>query len=412
MSARYSTDEYTSAIQSLFPVGRVWPRTSDSVMTTLIRALAAAYQQSDADAVQLLVDAFPSTASALLAEWEATLGLPDDCACNASSDEAARRPAVVSKLISTGGQSADYFASLLSAMGYSISIKQFRTARAGLSVCGDAINGDRWPYVWEVTVTEAASDAACTLKLLLCRLEEFSPAHTKLMTAYDLTALYGIGISLLFSDGKITGALAASACIDVADADITLIYTLEDGSTVTEYLTTDDDGNFSTTPSVSGNYTAVARAQVFTPMCEWENVESNSITNDITMSITYASGTVSGAVVASGGITVSGLSVTLTYTSAAGTTAVTVTTDSSGAFTDTVTVEGDYTLVASVVATNELGQSVTVISNTLEFSYEVDYAEAMTLQFNGSAATVSGALSASGITTSGVAVTITYTSED
>lgn len=411
MSARYGTDEYTSAIQSLFPVGRVWPRASDSVMTTLIRALAAAYRQNDADAVQLLVDAFPKTASALLPEWEATLGLPDDCACNASSDEALRRQVVVSKLIGTGGQSAAYFISLAEAMGYGISIKQYRQARAGLSVCGDAINGDRWPYVWEVTITDADNDATCALKLLLCRLEEFSPAHTKLMSLYDLTALYAINMSLLFSNGAITGTLIASACIDVADMDVTLIYTLEDGNTHTDYLVTDENGNFSTTPSVSGNYTAVARAQLFTPMCQWENVESDTISNNITMSISYASGTVSGALVASEGITVSGLPVTLTYTTQSGTTTKTVTTDSNGAFTDALTAEGDYTASASALAVNELGQQVTVISNTLEFTYEIDYAESMTLSFNGSTATVSGVLSANGVSVSGVTVTITYTSE-
>ncbi|MEC5343649.1 putative phage tail protein [Brenneria populi] len=281
MSAGYSIDDYTSAIQSLFPVGRVWPRASDSVITTLIRALAAAYQQNDADAIQLLVDAFPATASALLPEWEATLGLPDDCACNTSNDEIIRRQTVVSKLIGTGGQSAAYFSSLLEAMGYGISIKQFRTARCGLSVCGDAINGDRWPYVWEVTVTDAASNAACTLKLLLCRLEEFSPAHTKLMTSYDAIALYGIGISLTYVDGILSGILTGSACIDTADQDVTLIYTLPGGGTVTERLVTDANGHFSTTPSVGDEFTVVARAQVLTPLCEWENVESGEVATNL-----------------------------------------------------------------------------------------------------------------------------------
>lgn len=277
MSARYSTEDYTSAIQSLLPSGRAWPRASDSVMTTVIRTLASSYQQNDADAIQLLVDVFPKTTSALLTEWEETLGLPDDCACNASNDEAIRRQAVVSKLIGTGGQSMAYFISIAESMGYGITIKQFRTARAGLSVCGDAINGDRWPYVWQITVTDAGNDATCALKLMLCRLDEFSPAHTKLITTHDLTALYSIGISLSFNNGLIIGTLAASDCIDVADIDITLIYTLEDGSAHNDYLVTGSDGAFSSVPSVSGNYSVVARAQLWTPLCEWENVESNPI---------------------------------------------------------------------------------------------------------------------------------------
>lgn len=280
MSARYSTDDYTFAIQSLFPVGRIWSRATDSVMTGVIRALAAAYQHSDADAVQLLVDAFPATASALLPEWEATLGLPDDCACNALSDEESRRQAVVSKLIGTGGQSAAYFTSLLAAMGYGISIKQFRTARAGLAVCGDAINGDRWPYVWEVTVTDAASDAACTLKLLLCRLAEFAPAHTRLMTSYDAKSLFGIDIRLTLADGILSGLLTGSTCIAVDDVDITLTYTHAGGQTIQRFVT-DSGGRFAATPPVDGTFSVIARAQVWTPLCEWEDVESAEVTTNI-----------------------------------------------------------------------------------------------------------------------------------
>ncbi|MGP3594301.1 YmfQ family protein [Vagococcus sp. WN89Y] len=276
MSARYSTDDYTFAIQSLFPTGRVWTRATNSVMTGVIRALAAAYQHSDADAIQLLVDAFPATASAMLPEWEATLGLPDDCACNALSDEESRRQAVVSKLIGTGGQSASYFTSLLASMGYGISIKQFRTARAGLAVCGDAINGDRWPYVWEVTVTDAASDAACTLKLLLCRLAEFAPAHTKLMTSYDAKSLFGIDIRLTLADGILSGRLTGSACIAVDDVDITLTYTHAGGQIIQRSFT-DSEGSFAATPPLSGTFSVIARAQVWTPPCEWADVESGEV---------------------------------------------------------------------------------------------------------------------------------------
>lgn len=278
MSARYNADEYTSAIQSLLPVGRVWPKMSDSVISAVIRSLAEAYQHSDADATQLLMDSFPGSSSALLPEWEATLGLPDDCACNVSNDEITRRHAVISKLIGTGGQSATYFISLAKAMGYGISIKQYRQARAGLSVCGDAINGDRWPYVWEVNVTNASNDSTCSLKLLLCRLAEFSPAHTKFALTYDVISLYGLGVVLSYDSGVLTGVLKGESCIDVSDVDITLIYTLSDKTVIIGRTITDENGRFSVEPKITGGYTVVARAQILTPLCEWENVSSKSLT--------------------------------------------------------------------------------------------------------------------------------------
>ena len=72
--SRYSVSEYTTALQALMPMGLVWPRRPDGVQTDVLRALANAYQRSDEDAQDLLSAAFPATATAMLPEWEATVG--------------------------------------------------------------------------------------------------------------------------------------------------------------------------------------------------------------------------------------------------------------------------------------------------------------------------------------------------
>lgn len=132
--SRFTLDDYTSALQNLLPTGLVWPRKADGIQTAVLRALAQSYQQSDAAAVTLLTGAFPATATIMLTDLEKTFGLPDDCAIGENDSIAIRQKSVVSKLFSTGGQSAAYFIGVAKAMGYDITITFFRQARAGMSV--------------------------------------------------------------------------------------------------------------------------------------------------------------------------------------------------------------------------------------------------------------------------------------
>ncbi|CNE42009.1 YmfQ family protein [Yersinia kristensenii] len=195
--SRYSVDEYTGAIQALMPLGLVWPRRHDGVQSSVLRALARAYQRSDEDARDLLDAAFPSTATAMLPEWEATVGLPDLCAIGEIDSIIQRQRAVVSKLFGIGGQSVAYFIRVAEALGYTISITQYRQACAGMSVCGDAINGEEWPFTWLITSPETTinyaqsgltycSDPLRTWgnKQLECRLTVLNPSHTILKFGY------------------------------------------------------------------------------------------------------------------------------------------------------------------------------------------------------------------------------------
>lgn len=195
--SQFSVTNYTSALQGLMPMGLVWPRKTDSIQSAVLRALASAYKQSDDAASALLIGSFPATATIMLTDWEKTLGLPDDCAIGENDSIALRQKAVVARLFSTGGQSAAYFIGVAKALGYDISIKVFRQARAGLSVCGDALNGDEWPFTWLVTAPQTTityaqaggSYAGDPLrswgnKRLECRLRALAPSHTTVLFGY------------------------------------------------------------------------------------------------------------------------------------------------------------------------------------------------------------------------------------
>ncbi|MBQ0955997.1 YmfQ family protein [Serratia symbiotica] len=198
--SQYTADDYQRALYALLPTGLAWPRDAGGVQAAVIRALAAGYQRSDSDAIGLLVGAFPETATIMLTEWEKTVGLPDDCSIGEVDSIAKRQAAVVAKLISTGGQSTDYFIRIANTLGYDITITQYRQARAGMSVCGDAINGEDWPFTWLVTAPETTityARAGRTYcgdplrswgnKQLECQIKALSPSHTVVKFGYRAT---------------------------------------------------------------------------------------------------------------------------------------------------------------------------------------------------------------------------------
>lgn len=83
-AADLTSADYQAALQALLPHGRVWPREPDAVQSRVAAGLAQTAARLHARANYLLRDAFPLTPLELLPEWEATLGLPDECSPNFS----------------------------------------------------------------------------------------------------------------------------------------------------------------------------------------------------------------------------------------------------------------------------------------------------------------------------------------
>ncbi|WP_392441010.1 YmfQ family protein [Edwardsiella piscicida] len=193
----FSKDDYAGALGALLPSGKAWPRVSKTVHAAVLRALGRAFQRSDYDAVNLVSGAFPPTATSMLPEWESTLGLPDDCVIGEVDSVSDRQRMVVAKLISTGGLNRDYYIHIAATLGYIITITQFRPSMCGMSACGDALNGDEWPFVWrinapETTIKYALSGASYCgdplaswgNKQLECALTKIAPSHLHLIFSY------------------------------------------------------------------------------------------------------------------------------------------------------------------------------------------------------------------------------------
>lgn len=190
--SKYKLFQYTVALKALLPRGRVWSRENTGIQHGVIEGLAKAFQQMDEDAVQLLVDAFPATTTALIDEWNLTLGLPDFCFGAPDSIEQ-NRQYIVAKLIADGGQTVDYYKSIAGSLGLIIKIREFSASSPGTGAPVGLIKKmEDWAHTWQVrldvnspSLEEYAGDLEAikqsqVYSALSCLMARYKPAHTQL----------------------------------------------------------------------------------------------------------------------------------------------------------------------------------------------------------------------------------------
>jgi uncharacterized protein YmfQ (DUF2313 family) len=188
--ARTAAD-YREHLKALLPPGKAFPREDGTELHKLLDGMAQELARIDARGERLIVDANPLGAVELLSDWERVTGLPDKCAGTLETTQQGRRNAVVSKLSSTGGQSPAYFIAVAAALGYAVTIEEFRPFRAGMSRAGDPLTNGGWVHTWRVrapSVTiipfragqSAAGEALRTWgnDTLECKINQLKPAHT------------------------------------------------------------------------------------------------------------------------------------------------------------------------------------------------------------------------------------------
>lgn len=192
-----TASDYKEQLKALLPPGQAFPRDPGTNMDSLLDALSLELARIDVRGDRLVTEANPAHSSELLGDWERVAGLPDKCAGTLETTQQGRRNALVAKLSSTGGQSVKYFVAVAAALGYAVTIEQFRPFRAGRSTAGDAITNGPWALTWRVhapSVTiipfraglSAAGEALRTWgnDTLECKLNQLKPAHTILLLAY------------------------------------------------------------------------------------------------------------------------------------------------------------------------------------------------------------------------------------
>jgi uncharacterized protein YmfQ (DUF2313 family) len=145
----------------------------------------------------VLREADPRRAVEMLPDWEAEVGLPDECSGLAVS-LSARQAQVVQKLAARGSSERSYFIQLAETLGYpGATITEFPRFSCR-SPCSAGIGSVAWQFTWRlnlpgtVAVNRFTARSACneplmtwatdaTLEYVIRRLK---PAHTHVQFAY------------------------------------------------------------------------------------------------------------------------------------------------------------------------------------------------------------------------------------
>lgn len=181
MSGKFTASQYSGAMRQLLPRGKAWNTEDGSVQASVCDALTLIYAQSDSDANQLLADAFPGTANALLPEWNLTVGIPDPC-LGVPTNQAQNIQQLLAKLASGGGQSVNYLVALAATLGVTITISEFSATHTATDVPSGMISilAD-WNYTFRVNVFN--SGIGNNLSGLKCLISRYKPAHTQFWMA-------------------------------------------------------------------------------------------------------------------------------------------------------------------------------------------------------------------------------------
>jgi uncharacterized protein YmfQ (DUF2313 family) len=194
--------EYREQLKQLLPPGQAFPRDPGTTLHDLLDGMSIELARVDARGFALPLEANPATTNELLGDWERVAGLPDRCSGVLEETVQGRRNALLAKLASTGGQSIAYFISIASALGYGVTITEFKPFRVGISVVGDALTNGDWQFAWQVNGPETTvlafrvglSAVGEPLRSwgtgsLECKIRQLSPAHTIPIFAYANSSL-------------------------------------------------------------------------------------------------------------------------------------------------------------------------------------------------------------------------------
>ena len=196
--ARSSLD-YLRLLQSLLPKGKAWTRALASKLTEYLYAEAEELARIDNRVQDLIKERNTLYANELIAEHELDLGLPDECTRDLTLALTERRAAANAKLITTGGQSKEYFISIANKYGYEAEIEEYTPFWCGIDACGDPVGPVANIYYWKFTIYtdetpipficgvsvcgDSLNGVSELLNAVFCYAEKYKPAHTKLIIA-------------------------------------------------------------------------------------------------------------------------------------------------------------------------------------------------------------------------------------
>lgn len=150
MMQTHDGSAWAGALKALLPRGLAWTVRPDGWLDRLLHGIGESLARAEARALRLTDEADPRTALETLPEWEAMLGLPDECLA-ADDTIPARQFAAHQALTADGGQTPADFKALAAKLGYEVEIEEFRPMRIGDTV-ETGLYSDEWHHVFRVFV--------------------------------------------------------------------------------------------------------------------------------------------------------------------------------------------------------------------------------------------------------------------
>lgn len=149
MAVRYTKEQFLSQVQKLIPRGMAWPREKLTNLYLWAYGLACELWRVDGRAKDLLEEGDPRTTLELIEEWEAVVGIPDECLPVAQTLER-RRGDVLARLTAQGGINKQFYIDYAASLGFTITIYEYRPFRASLSSANDPCNDMIWNHAFRV----------------------------------------------------------------------------------------------------------------------------------------------------------------------------------------------------------------------------------------------------------------------
>ncbi|MCI1005049.1 putative phage tail protein [Herbaspirillum sp. C7C8] len=144
--------DYLEQMRQLLPPGPAWDREFyGAEVDQVLQGMVPEFARIDARGDALLAELFPPTMKELLPDWEAVMGLPDECLPDDPSF-GQRKAAVLRRHLAQGAQDLPYFVGLAQGLGYpDATAVEWRAPRFGRSRFGKARFGT-WAaqFIWTI----------------------------------------------------------------------------------------------------------------------------------------------------------------------------------------------------------------------------------------------------------------------
>lgn len=211
-----SVQSFKRVIAKLLPTGLAWEQVKDH---PFIEGLAGEFCRINDRAADLLREIDPAQTFELIDDWEAMLGIPDECT-PADQTISERRAQIIQKLATEGGLSSQFYVDISQFYGFTVQVYDNHPFRVGISrtdgeigrltnyydtdvfrvgdTVGEALETYNWRYYFTVKLPIESVDlfrvgentvgdqlAVYQNEIIQCTVRKLKPAHAAVFFLFE-----------------------------------------------------------------------------------------------------------------------------------------------------------------------------------------------------------------------------------